>query len=55
MSDRAEEAARERHRRVSARSAGRGRRRNTLVLWLVALGVMIAATAAFVIPMLITP
>src|SRR5215212_6962922 len=41
--------------RANVRSAQRARRRNTTILLIVALGVMIAATAAFVVPMLITP
>ena len=55
MSGPTEESPRGWRVRANARSAEKARRRSTLILWLVALGVMIAATAAFVVPMLITP
>ena len=54
MSQVSGESKRDWRERANSRSVAKSRRRNALVLSLVALGVMIAATAAFVVPMLIT-
>jgi hypothetical protein len=49
------ESIRDWHEEAHARSAAKRRRRNAIVLWLLALVVLLGATASFVIPMLVTP